>query len=104
MVQLLSEMSSRDASHSSKGVAPLLRSYTRCGPEFIAQRLADWAEKHEVQLGHIQPGKPAQNAYIERFNRTFRTEGLDAYAFSPLQEVRNLTELCLEEYNARRQR
>lgn len=70
------------------------------GPEFIARKLAEWAEKHNVQLGHIQPGKPAQNAYIERFNRTFRTEVLDAYAFSSLQEVRDITELWLEEYNA----
>jgi len=70
------------------------------GPEFIAHKLAEWAETHHVQLGHIQPGKPAQNAYIERFNRTFRTEVLDAYAFSSLQEVRDIAELWLEEYNA----
>jgi putative transposase len=69
------------------------------GPEFIARRLADWAQQHQVQLSHIQPGKPAQNAYIERFNRTFRTEVLDAYAFSSLQEVRDITELWLTEYN-----
>ena len=69
------------------------------GPEFIAHSLADWAERHAIQLRHIQPGKPAQNAYIERFNRTFRSEVLDAYAFSSLQEVRDIAELWLEEYN-----
>jgi putative transposase len=69
------------------------------GPEFIARKLAQWAKVHNVQLGHIQPGKPAQNAYIERFNLTFRTEVLDAYAFSSLQEVRDLTEVWLQEYN-----
>lgn len=49
------------------------------GPELISQRLAEWAQEHHVELAHIQPGKPAQNAYIERFNRTFREEVLDAY-------------------------
>jgi putative transposase len=70
------------------------------GPEFIAHHLADWAQQHTVQLNFIQPGKPAQNAYIERFNRTFRFEVLNAYVFDTLQEVRDVTEQWLEEYNA----
>jgi putative transposase len=69
------------------------------GPELISQRLACWAQEHHIDLLHIQPGKPAQNAYIERFNRTFREEVLDAYLFDELEEVRTITEHWLDVYN-----
>jgi len=70
------------------------------GPELISQKLATWSEKRSVLLDFIEPGKPAQNAYIERFNRTYREDILDLYLFSNLAEVRQLTEQWLEEYNA----
>jgi putative transposase len=69
------------------------------GPEFISHKLADWAEEYQVMLDFIEPGKPAQNAYIERFNRTYREDVLDAYLFDSIQEVRDITEERLEEYN-----
>jgi len=69
------------------------------GPELISQRLESWAKEKQIELLHIQPGKPAQNAYIERFNRTFREDVLDANLFNDLQEVRYITENWLEEYN-----
>jgi len=72
------------------------------GPELISQRLASWAQDHQIELLHIQPGKPAQNAYIERFNRTFREDVLDAYLFDDLEEVRTITERWLEDYNTLR--
>jgi putative transposase len=69
------------------------------GPELISHRLENWAQERQIELFHIQPGKPAQNAYIERFNRTYREDVLDAYSFDDLQEVRHITERWLEEYN-----
>lgn len=72
------------------------------GSEFIAHSLAAWAEKHGIKLAFIQPGKPAQNAYIERFNRTYREDILDAYLFDNLSEVRHLTEAWLDVYNHKR--
>ena len=70
------------------------------GPELISQTLADWAGEHDVALAFIQPGKPAQNAFIERFNRTYRESVLDAYLFHTVAEVQAITEDWLEEYNA----
>lgn len=70
------------------------------GPELTSQALREWAEKLEVHLAYIQPGKPDQNAYVERFNQTYREVVLDANLFSSLQKVRDITEDWVEEYNA----
>lgn len=76
----------------------------RCdnGPEFLAATVAQWCDQHGVVLQHIQPGKPNQNAFIERFNRTYRTEVLDAWVFTALAEVRQVTDDWLERYNTER--
>jgi len=60
-------------------------------PELISAELAKWATKNGLDLAFIQSGKPTQNAYIERFNPTFRTEVLDCYVFNTLGEVRRMT-------------
>lgn len=72
------------------------------GPEFVSKALADWAKQHDVHLHFIQRGKPTQNAYVERFNRTYRTEVLDRYIFTNLAEVRRQTELWRQRYNTER--
>jgi putative transposase len=72
------------------------------GPEFISAALAEWAEEHNIELEFIQPGKPTQNSYVERFNRTYRDEILNMYVFKTLSEVRALTENWIREYNEER--
>lgn len=57
------------------------------GPELVSQLLETWADKHGVLLDFIEPGKPAQNAYIERFNRTYREDVLDFYLFNLNSEL-----------------
>ena len=59
-----------------------------------------WADKHKVVLAFIEPGKPAQNAYIERFNPMFRIAVLDANWFTTLREARDIAEDWMEDYNA----
>lgn len=69
------------------------------GPEFIATALAEWAEAKGVELDFIEPGRPMQNGFIERFNGSYRSGVLDMYVFRTLTEVREHTERWLADYN-----
>ena len=69
------------------------------GPEFISNQLRKWCNHKHIKLKFIQPGKPAQNAYIERFNRIFREDILDAYWFEDLESVRIISEKWRQDYN-----
>jgi len=72
------------------------------GPEFTAQSFVDWCTAAGVAIHYIQPGKPDQNAYIERFNRSDRTEVLNAHLFESIGELRVLTDTWLRIYNGER--
>jgi putative transposase len=70
------------------------------GPEFTAQPFVEWCAEHRVATHYIQPGTPDQNAYIERFNRSYRTEVLNAHLFESLAELRAVTRMWLHVSNA----
>lgn len=72
------------------------------GPEFIAEALAEWCDRHQVVLNFIPPGKPQKNGYVERFNRSFREDILDCYLFDTLDEVRDMAWDWQIEYNEER--
>lgn len=69
------------------------------GPEFTGKAFTNWCEAMGIEMKFIQPGKPMQNAYIERLNRTFREDVLDAYLFETLEEVRILSDEWQHKYN-----
>jgi putative transposase len=72
------------------------------GPEFTCSVFVNWCAQRDILIQYIQPGRPMQNAYIERFNRTFRQDVLDAYIFEDLYQFREITEEWLEDYNNHR--
>jgi len=70
------------------------------GPEFLSKIFVDFYKDNDVELQYIQRGKPAQNAYIERLNRTFREDVLDAYLFGSLIEVNAIAYEWQVDYNS----
>lgn len=69
------------------------------GPEFISKNLSEYCSNKGIKLDFIKPGKPTQNAYIERFNRHFREDVLDAYLFSSLRQVNIICSKWKDDYN-----
>jgi len=76
----------------------------RCdnGPEYISELLRNWSEELGIQLEFIQPGKPQQNAYIERYNRTVRYDWLAQFLFDSIEEVQEYATRWLWTYNHER--
>ena len=84
----------------SRGLPSMLR--VDNGPEFISHKLDAWCKERKITLAFIQPGKPTQNAYVERFNGSIRRELLNAYVFRTLDEVREKAQEWQHDYNHRR--
>ena len=76
----------------------------RCdnGSEYIATSMAEWADKRGIKLDYIQPGKPQQNAYVERYNRTVRHEWLEMNEFNSIEEAQETATKWLWTYNNER--
>jgi len=55
-----------------------------------------------AEQGHSPATHPTWQAYVERFNKTYRTEVLDCYVFDSLKEVRHMTADWLHRYNHHR--
>ena len=75
--------------------------YVRCdnGPEFISKTFMNWCKKNFIEIKYTQPGKPMQNGYIERFNRFFREDILDAYYFNDTHQLQKISDNWREDYN-----
>jgi len=73
----------------------------RCdnGPEYVSGTLLQWAAQHQIRIEHIQPGKPQQNAYVERFSRTVRYDWLAQHIFESITQVQNAATRWLWTYN-----
>ena len=76
--------------------------YIRCdnGPEFISKQLKAWADKHQVELKFIQPGKPSQNGIIERLNGTLRRECLNLEWFESINKLNEQIQEWWKVYNS----
>jgi putative transposase len=73
----------------------------RCddGPEYISQDLIEWAYQEQITLLYIQPGKPTQKAYVERFNCTARNEWLELNSFEDIEHAQLLATQWQWSYN-----
>ena len=70
--------------------------------QYISAAVSTWAERRDIRLEYIEPGKPQQNAYIERYNRTVRYDWLAQFLFETVDQVREFATRWLWTYNNER--
>ena len=69
------------------------------GPEFISKEYKKWCKTNNVTRTYSEPGRPMQNGYIERFNRTFREDVLDLNLFINTNQFNVIADTFKDEYN-----
>lgn len=72
------------------------------GPEFTSRAYLAWSLKQRIDLVHIRPGKPIENAYVESFNGRLREECLSVSWFRNLFDARRQIAAWREFYNTQR--
>jgi Transposase and inactivated derivatives len=72
------------------------------GPELTSRHFLAWAIENKIDLVHIQPGRPTENAYVESFHGKFRDECLNTSWFWNLFDARRKISMWKTEYNSRR--
>jgi putative transposase len=102
-----------DTSFPSRRVTRVLeaaiRSYgkpqvIRCdnGPEISSRHFLAWAIEEKIDVVHIRPGKPTENAYVESFHGRLRDECLNVSWFWNLFDARRKISAWQQEYNSER--
>jgi putative transposase len=76
----------------------------RCdnGPELTSRHFLAWCVERQIELVHIQPGKPTQNAHVESFHGRLREECLNVSWFQNLFDARRKIAAWRTEYNEER--
>jgi putative transposase len=72
------------------------------GPEFISRLFRKWMHDNDIEHVRIQNGKPQQNAVVERFNKTYREDILNAEIFKSISEAQEITDTWINDYNTNR--
>ena len=76
----------------------------RCdnGPELTSRHFLAWCLERRIELLHIQPGRPTQNAQVESFHGRLREECLRVSWFENLFDARRKIAIWRREYNEER--
>lgn len=85
---------------AERGVPQAIRSDN--GPEFTSRHFLAWCLERKIELVHIEPGKPVQNAHVESFHGKLRDECLNASWFANVFEARRKIAAWRKEYNEER--